>query len=227
MFLSKSSPMFGSSSISYRGEFRSNDPISDAIELELWLATFGMLEDVLLKVGEKVGRGGGKKSSRQSPLFSTAGSIVVESIASRSFYSLPANTESTGSNTSGDIFVQQLCSSWQANEASGFSGTHLTKIAGSDSLKAVGQIHIDVRKRKKEVGIFTSGRGKFGLNHYRPLDQTKEDFFTEEMLALAPFAKVFATGPEDPLNIRFCFFLHHLQAEYFHEVDGAEWTEAI
>ena len=30
--------------------------------------------------------------------------------------------------------------------------------------------------------------------------------FTEEMLALAPFAKVFATGPEDPLKNRHCFF---------------------
>ena len=30
--------------------------------------------------------------------------------------------------------------------------------------------------------------------------------FTEEMLALAPFAKVFATGPEEPLKKRHCFF---------------------
>ena len=30
--------------------------------------------------------------------------------------------------------------------------------------------------------------------------------FTEEMLALAPFAKVFATGPEDPVKNRHCFF---------------------
>ena len=30
--------------------------------------------------------------------------------------------------------------------------------------------------------------------------------FTEEMFALAPFAKVFATGPEDPLKNRHCFF---------------------
>ena len=30
--------------------------------------------------------------------------------------------------------------------------------------------------------------------------------FLEEMLALAPFAKVFAPGPEDPLKNRHCFF---------------------
>ena len=30
--------------------------------------------------------------------------------------------------------------------------------------------------------------------------------FKEEMLAFAPFAKVFATGPEDPLKSRHCFF---------------------
>ena len=30
--------------------------------------------------------------------------------------------------------------------------------------------------------------------------------FTEEMLELAPFAKVFATGPDDPLNNRYSFY---------------------
>ena len=30
--------------------------------------------------------------------------------------------------------------------------------------------------------------------------------FTEEMLELAPFAKVFATGPEDPLENKYCFY---------------------
>ena len=30
--------------------------------------------------------------------------------------------------------------------------------------------------------------------------------FTEEMLELAPFAKVFPTGPDDPLNNRYSFY---------------------
>ena len=30
--------------------------------------------------------------------------------------------------------------------------------------------------------------------------------FTEEMLELAPFAKVFPTGPEDPLENKYCFY---------------------
>ena len=47
-----------------------------AIGLEVALATFRALEDVLLKVG------------RQYPLFSRARSTVIESVVSRSFYSL-------------------------------------------------------------------------------------------------------------------------------------------
>ena len=30
--------------------------------------------------------------------------------------------------------------------------------------------------------------------------------FTEEMLELAPFAKVLATCPEDPLGNKYCFY---------------------
>ena len=43
-----------------------------------------------------------------------------------------------------------------------------------------------------------------------PLPRSGEEsggyVFTEEMMALALFAKVFATGPEEPLNNRHCFF---------------------
>ena len=63
-----------------------------AVGLEVSLATFGMLEDVLLKIGAKTGWNVGEKGSGQSVSFSRSGSTVIESVASRSFYSLPTIT---------------------------------------------------------------------------------------------------------------------------------------
>ena len=69
-----------------------------AIGLEVSLATFRMLEDVLLKIGGKAGRNVGEKGSGQSVSLSRSGSTVMESVASRSFYSLPTITESFDSD---------------------------------------------------------------------------------------------------------------------------------
>ena len=63
-----------------------------AVGLEVSLATFGMLEDVLLKIGGKTGRNVGEKGSGQSASLSRSGSTVMESVASRTFYSLPTIT---------------------------------------------------------------------------------------------------------------------------------------
>ena len=76
------------------------------IGLEVSLATFGKLEDVLLKIGGKTGRNVDDKGSGQSPSLSRAGSTVMESVASRSFYSLPTITESFGSDPSVGDFLQ-------------------------------------------------------------------------------------------------------------------------
>ena len=54
-----------------------------AVGLEVSLATFGMLEDVLLKVGGKTGRNVGERGSGQSVSHSRSGSTVMESVASR------------------------------------------------------------------------------------------------------------------------------------------------
>ena len=56
-----------------------------AIGLEVFLATFGLLEDVLLKIGGRTGRNVGEKGSGKSVSLSTSGSTVMESVASRSF----------------------------------------------------------------------------------------------------------------------------------------------
>ena len=118
-----------------------------AIGLEVSLATFGMLEDVLLRIGGKTGRNIGRKGSGQSGSFSRAGSTVVESVASRSFYSLPTITESFGSDPSAGDLTQQPCSSRQADAALDFSGTEVTEIKDTDSLKTLGQICSDALKK--------------------------------------------------------------------------------
>ena len=91
-----------------------------AIALEVSLATFGMLEDVLLKIGKKTGRNVGEKGSGRSVSLSRSGSIVMESVASRSFYSLPTITESFDSDRLAGDLPQQPCSSRQADAALGF-----------------------------------------------------------------------------------------------------------
>ena len=52
-----------------------------AVGLEVSLATFGMLEDVLLKIGGKTGRNVGERGSGQSVSHSRSGSTVMESVA--------------------------------------------------------------------------------------------------------------------------------------------------
>ena len=80
-----------------------------------------MLEDVLLKIGGNTGRNVDDKGSGQPPSFSRVGSTVMESVASRSFYSLPTITKSFGSDPSAGDMTQQPCSSRQAGAALDFS----------------------------------------------------------------------------------------------------------
>ena len=174
-----------------------------AVGLEVSLATFGMLEDVLLKIGGKSGRNFGEKGSGQSASLSRSGSTVMESVASRSFYSLPTNTESFDSDRSmGDLSLQP-CSSRQADAALGFSRTEVAEINDTDSLKTLGQIRSDARK-KCELYRWSTDVGP------NPISPSWSDgggyVFTEEMLEVAPFAKIFATGPENPLKKRHCFY---------------------
>ena len=120
-----------------------------AIGLEVSLATFGMLEDVFLKIGGKTGRNVGEKGSGQSVSLSRSGSTVMESVASRSFYSLPTITESFDSDRVAGDLSQQPCSSRQADAALGFSQTEVTEINVADSLETLGQIRSDARKKCK------------------------------------------------------------------------------
>ena len=174
-----------------------------AVGLEVSLATFGMLEDVFLKIGGKTGRNVGEKGSGQSCSRSRSGSTVMESVASRSFYSLPTITETFDSDRLVGNLSQQPCSSRQADAALGFSRTEVNEFNDADSLKTLGQIRSDVRKKGELYKWSREGRPN-------PISPSGSDgggyVFTEEMLELAPFAKIFANGPENPLKNRHCFY---------------------
>ena len=173
------------------------------IGLEVSLATFEMLEDVLLKIGKKTGRNVGEKGSGRSVSLSRSGSTVMESVASRSFYFLPTITESFVSDRLAGNLSQQPCSSRQADAALDFSRTEVTDINDTDSLKTLGQIRSDARKKGELYRWSREGRPN-------PISPSGSDgggyVFTEEMLEIAPFAKIFATGPENPLKNRHCFY---------------------
>ena len=174
-----------------------------AVGLEVSLATFGMLEDVHLKIGGKTGRNVGDRGSGQSASLSRSGSTVMESVASRSFYSLPTTTESFDSDRLVGDLSQQPCSSRQADAVLGFARTELNEFNDADSLKTLGQIRSDARKKCELYKWSREGRPN-------PISPSGSDgsgyVFTEEMLELATFAKIFATGPENALKNRHCFY---------------------
>ena len=178
-----------------------------AVGLEVSLASYSMLEDLLLKA--KGGSGAQAKTSRntagRSPFPSVAGSSMGDSFASRSFYSLPTITETDGTNVveGGDI-VEEPCSSKQADARLAL-GTESVERPGTDSLKTLQQIKSSERKKKKSRSCKWSREGR--LNPLLPSGDDKGGYvLTEEMLELAPFAKVFATGPENPLENKYCFY---------------------
>ena len=173
------------------------------IGLEVFLATFGMLEDVLLKIVGKTGRSVGERRSGQSASLGRSGSTVVEIMASRSFYSLLTITESFDSDRLVGGLTQQPCSSRQADAALDFSRTEVTEINDTDSLKTLGQIRSDARKKGELYRWSRESRS----NSSSPSGSNGGGYvFTEEMLEIAPFANIFATGPETPLKHRHCFY---------------------
>ena len=174
-----------------------------ATGLEVSLATFGMLEDVFLKIGRKTGMNVGEKGSGRSVSLSRSGSTGMESVASRSFYSLPTITDAFDSDCLAGDLSQQPCSSRQADAALDFSRTEVTEINDTDSSKTLGQIRSDARKK----GELYRWSRECRPNPFSPSGWEGGGYvFTEEMLEIAPFVKIFATGPENPLKNRHCFY---------------------
>ena len=178
-----------------------------AVGLEVSLESYSMLEDLLLKA--RGGSGAHPMMSRytagRSPFPSVAGSSMGDSVDSRSVYSLPTITETQRTNVmvGGDV-VEEPCSSTQADARLAL-GTAKVEKPGTDSLKTLQQIKSSQKKKKKSQSCKCSREGR--LNPLLPIGDNKGGYvFKEEMLELAPFAKVFATGPEDPLENKYCFY---------------------
>ena len=177
-----------------------------AVGLAVSLASYSKLEDLLLKArgGSRTHPVTSRYSAGQSPFPSVAGSSMGDSVASRSVYSLPTFTESEGTIVIvSEGVVEEPCSSRQANAPLAI-GTESTEKPGTDSLKTLQQIKSS-EKKKKLLSCKWSREGR--LNPLLPSGDDKGGYvFTEEMLKLAPFAKVFASSPEDPLENKYCFY---------------------
>ena len=180
--------------------------------LEVSLGSHRMLEDLLLKA-----RGGSGVylvtsgfSARRSPFPSVAGLSMCDSVASRSVYSLPTFTETEGNNVvvSGDV-LEKSCSSRTA-DAPLAMGIEDSEKSENDILRTLQQIKSS-QKKKKEKKMKKPYACKLSresrLNTLLPGDDDKGGYvFTEVMLELAAFTKVFATSPEDPLENKYCFY---------------------
>ena len=177
-----------------------------AVGLEVSLVSYSMLEDLLLKAG------GGSRAhpvtsrypAGPSAFPSVAGSSMGDSVSSRSVCSLPTFTETEGTDVivGGDV-IEEPCSSRQADARSAM-GIESSERPGTDSLKTLQQIKSSQKKRKSRSCKW-SREGR--LNPLLPSGDDKGGYvFTKEMLELAPFPKVFATGPDDPLENKYCFY---------------------
>ena len=179
---------------------------SRAVGLEVSLASYRMLEDLLLNArgGSGFQSVGSRHSIGRSPFPSVAGSSWGDSIASRTNYSLPTITETDVSNVLGrGEVLQGPCSSKQADArlAANVGGEK----PGSDNLKTSKEIKHSEKKNRQSKMWKWSREGR--QNPLLPASDDKGGYvFTEEMLELAPFAKVFATGSDDPLNNRYSFY---------------------
>ena len=176
-----------------------------AVGSEVSLASYSMLEDLLLKAigGSRAQPVTFRYPSGQSPLPSVAGSSMGDSVASRLAYSLPTITETEGMDVIvGGGVVEEPCSSRQADARLAMGGESSGR-PGTDSLKTLQQIKSSQRKKKSHLCKW-SKEGR--LNPLLPSGDAKGGYvFTEEMLELALFTKVFATEPEDPLENKYRF----------------------
>ena len=104
----------------------------------------------------------------------------------------------------GGELLQQPCSSKQADAR--LAAEHVGgEKACSDSLKTLQEIKRGEKKKRQSKMWKWSKEGR-----QNPLLLAGDDkgcyVFTEEMLELAPFVKLFATGPENPLKNRYSFY---------------------
>ena len=114
------------------------------VGLEVSLASFGMLEDLFLKAKVVRGRNGDvEKLSGRSSFPGRAGTVVSESLASRSVYPLPTISESAEIDKVADVGSREPSSSGQAPEALSSSPT-ACGWSGTDCLKTLYAIKADL-----------------------------------------------------------------------------------
>ena len=131
-----------------------------AVGLEVSLASYSVLEDLLLKA--RGGSGSHPVASRypagRSPFPSVAGSSTGGSVGSRSAYSLPTITETERTDVIvGGGVVEEPCSSRQA-DARFSMAIESSERPGTDSLKTLQQRISQGRKRRSH--FHASGQGK-------------------------------------------------------------------
>ena len=191
--------------------------LARAVGLEVSLASFGRLDNLLLKATIVRGKNGDVKTvSGKSSFPGCAGTIVYESVALRSVYSLHSFSELTESRQEAEVGLHELCSSRQAAEAFSSAPTACSW-SGTDSMKTLKEKKTDLKKKSN--------------NPYRWSREVRPDpilgcagqsggfAFTKEMLALATFAKIFATGPKEPLQENIVSLLCSVK-KFFHETSG-------
>ena len=110
-----------------------------AVGLEVSLANFGMLEDLLMRT---CSMNGWAASMWDWGHYIVSSSLRLDRLLPRallliSFYSLPTILESVASNPLPDSHHQQPRSGGQADDTSGFPQTQVTDVAGSESLNAL------------------------------------------------------------------------------------------
>ena len=170
-----------------------------AVGIVVPLDSYSMLEELLLKA--RVDSGVHPVASRYPTwrsLFTVVpGSSVGDNVASQSVYSQPTITETESSNVVMSWgALEQSCSSRQAD------ARLVEKCTASDSLKTLQQIKCSEKKKKASTWKWSR---ECRLNPFLPCGDEKGGYvFTEEKLELAPFAEVFARGPEDPLQNKPC-----------------------
>ena len=139
--------------------------------------------------------------SSRSVYSSRAGTSVGDSVASHSLFWLPTIIESTKSEQV-TIRSQETCSSRQADEALSSVPVVCDK-SGRDTLKTLKEIKTELIRKANNPFRWSRKRRP------NPLPKCGEEsggYVLTEKLALAAFAKVSGTGPEDPLKNRHCFF---------------------
>ena len=149
--------------------------------------------------------------SRRSSFPGRARTAVSGSVAFRFVYSLPIISESAEGRQVADVGSHETCSSRQADEAL-LSAVRAYLRIGTNSLKTLKQNKADLKKKfNNPFRWLREGR----LNPIPGFAGDSGGFmFTEVMLTLALFAKIFATWPESLCKTNIVCFVYSVRRTF-------------